>query len=147
MVKCPECGKIFEIGSFICPRKVSITKKDKIKSLSKHLKKEDNRGKKYLEVSQIIQKEFLDKDITSKAIMQIMGWADHSDGDVTLTFLDSLICRGSLEKTRHKKGRGGHLYKRIEREICPHFENGECKCSINLYKHLEEGEVDGENIN
>lgn len=147
MVKCPKCGEIFSIGSFICPRKVSITKREKIKNLSKHLKKEDNRAQRYIQVSKLIQKEFLDKEISSKAIMQMMGWADHSDGDVTLTFLDNLICIGSLEKIRHKKGRGGYLYKRLEREMCSYFKEGLCKCPINEYKHLEEGEVDGENIN
>ncbi len=138
MVKCPRCNNIFSIGSFICPRKVSITKKDKIANLSKHLKKNDNRANRYIQISKLIQKEFLDKEITSKAIMQMMGWADHSDGDVTLTFLDALICNGSLEKIRHKKREGGHIYKRIERETCPYFKNGKCNCPLNLYKHLEE---------
>ncbi len=132
MVKCPKCNHIFSIGSFICPRRVSITKKNKIANLSKHLKKNDNRASRYIQVSKLIQKEFLEKEITSRAIMQMMGWADHSDGDVTLTFLDALICNGSLEKIRHKKGRGGHLYKLIKRETCPYFKNGKCNCSIKL---------------
>lgn len=138
MVKCPKCGEIFEIGSFICPRKVSITKREKITSLTKQIKKGTDRSKKFEEVSNLVKERFLDTEITSKAILQMMEWSDHSDGDVTLTFLDALICRGSLEKTRHKKGRGGHLYKRISREICPHFKEGICSCDINLYKHVEE---------
>lgn len=146
MVKCPQCGFIFSIGSFICPRKVAITKRDKIANLSKHLKKNDNRASRYEQVSKLVQKEFLDKPLSSRAIMQMLGWADHSDGDVTLTFLDNLVCKGTLEKIRHKKGKGGHLYKLTEKEICPYFLNGKCSCPIDNYKHLEEEEVDGRGI-
>lgn len=138
MVKCPKCGEIFSIGSLICPRKVSITKREKIANLSKHIKKGTTRADKFNEVSTMIDQKFQDEDITSKAILARMGWSDHSDGDVTLTFLDSLICIGALKKTRHKKGRGGHLYKRTISEVCPYFKEGVCSCDLNLYKHIEE---------
>jgi hypothetical protein len=140
MVKCPNCNHIFNIGSLICPRKVSITKRDKIARLTKQIKKNTNRAKKFNEVIEIIDKRFQDKDITSKLILQIMGWSDHSDGDVTLTFLDALICRGELEKTRHKKGIRGHLYKINPKEICPYFIEGKCTCNLDLYKHIDEEE-------
>lgn len=143
MIKCPKCGERFSIGSFICPRKVSISKKDKIANLSKHLKKEDGRAERYFQVSKLIKKEFNEREISSKKIMSMFGWLDHSDGDATLTFLDALVCNGSLEKIRHKKGKGGHLYKQKEQEVCPYFKEGKCKCPIGLYKHLEEEEVDG----
>lgn len=142
VVKCPECNHIFQIGSFICPKKVAITKREKISSLTKQITKNTPRGEKFKKVSEVIHENFLNREITAKAIMQMMGWSDHSDGDVTLTFLDALICRGILKKTRHKKGRGGHLYKLSDNPIeeCPYFTNGECNCDINLYTHIEEEE-------
>lgn len=140
MVKCPNCNHIFSIGSLICPRKVSITKKEKIASLTKQIKKDTNRAKKFKEVLEIIGDKFQDKDITSKLILQIMGWSDHSDGDVTLTFLDAFVCRGILNKIRHKKGMKGHLYRISFQEICPYFVEGECVCNLDLYKHIEEEE-------
>jgi hypothetical protein len=147
MVKCPNCNTIFNIGSFICPHKVSITKRKKIANLSKHLKKDDERAKTYVKVSQIIDNKSSTDKITSKMIIQIMDWSGHSDGDATLTFLDYMVCKGILIKIRHKKGRGGHLYKRTIREICPYFKDGICTCNLELYHHInEEKEENGEYI-
>lgn len=141
MVKCPKCSHCFAIGSFICPRKISITKRDKIESLGKQIKKGTKRAEKFKEIANIIPIKFqINDDITSKNIMNFMGWADHSDGDVTLTFLDRLVCDGTLSKVRHKKGRGGHLYKQITNEKCPWLIDGKCNCPNNLYEHLEEEE-------
>jgi hypothetical protein len=139
MVKCPKCGNMFSIGSFICPRKVAITKKEKIANLSKHLKKNTTRAEKFIAVGNIIGSMNIDETITSKQILKKMNWEDHSDGDVTLTFLDNLVCLGTLIKTRHKKGRGGHLYKKIKESSCIYFKNGQCNCPVNLYEHIDEG--------
>lgn len=138
MVKCPNCNHIFSIGSSICPRKVSITKKEKITNLTRHINKNSSRAEKFANVTNKISSFSNDTLISSKQILNLMNWSDHSDGDVTITFLDYLVCKGSLIKTRFQKGKLGHIYKKSSEIICPFFINGKCKCNINNYIHIDE---------
>ena len=69
-----------------------------------------------------------------------MGWSDHSDGDVTLTFLDFLVCKGKLKKISFKKGRGGHKYVLIINEPCSNLIKGKCSCDPNTYIKIDKGD-------